>query len=391
MCGIVGFIQKWKSTGFSMKHQKLFNQMLYADALRGWDATGVIGVTKNGDFGIMKEASDAYVFSAQFDDSDLDKQVYREGVAIIGHNRAKTVGENKDENAHPFVVDNTFALVHNGTLRNHKSMHDTEVDSEALAKTFKEAMDQDDWKVALEEALGKINGAFAVVWYDQKRDEVCMIRNSERPLALVTISDGWVFASEGAMAQWVLIRNDIKIQECIMIKPHTLYKWDMKKTGGDFSETFLSPKFPTKTSSVVRGGYSNGTKTSPTTTVSSTVAGALPLSKNAFKRLRAKLLGKPLKFWLEDYVDTLNDNQGRCLTALVMGSSLDGAYDLVEVAHSVRSIVDLQALGIKESDFYGYVEMEGKVTHADYDAATKSITIHVNNCEVLNLCESAIQ
>src|ERR1700752_137462 len=140
MCGIVGFISKWKATGFSAKQQKMFYQLLHADMLRGWEATGVITVAKNGDFGIMKEASDASVFNGSFIDSDLDKDMYKEGVAVIGHNRAKTIGENKDENAHPFVVDDTFAMVHNGTLRNHKDMHDTEVDSEALAKTFKAAM-----------------------------------------------------------------------------------------------------------------------------------------------------------------------------------------------------------------------------------------------------------
>jgi hypothetical protein len=382
-----------------MKQQKMFYQLLHADVFRGWDATGVITVAKNGDFGIMKEASDAYVFNGQFIDSDLDKDMFKEGVAMIGHNRAKTIGENKDINAHPFVVDQTFAMVHNGTLRNHKDMHDTEVDSEALAKTFKNAMDQEDWKTAMEEALGKVQGAFAVVWYDQKRDQVCMMRNNERPLALIKLNTAYLFASEGPMAQWIAMRNDEKVVDAKMLVPNTLYTFDMKKSGGDVSETFLSPKLPKVKASHGRG-FRNGTGTdsvaSPTASLTPSEEANINalfqekhgkedksyLSKNAFKRLRAKVIGKRISFWVDDYVDTVNDNQGRCLEALVLGSNIDGAYDICEYSHVVRAAINMKEQGLQEADFYGYVEMEGRVADMTYDVERKMATIWTDTVKI---------
>src|SRR5215469_16745148 len=176
----------------------------------------------------------------------------KEGVAIIGHNRAKTIGDNLAENAHPFVEDKTFAMVHNGTLHNHKQIGDTDVDSHALAIVLKKAMDEEDWKKGLEEALSKVKGAYACVWYDQKRDQVCMVRNAERPLFLVKAGSNTLFGSEVGLLTWIATRNNEKVDDIINTKVHTFYTFDMKKTGGDFSETNLTLKSP-------KTGFDNGT------------------------------------------------------------------------------------------------------------------------------------
>jgi glucosamine 6-phosphate synthetase-like amidotransferase/phosphosugar isomerase protein len=39
MCGIVGMVVK-PNNGFSVKTENVFNQLLYADAVRGEDSTG---------------------------------------------------------------------------------------------------------------------------------------------------------------------------------------------------------------------------------------------------------------------------------------------------------------------------------------------------------------
>ena len=46
MCGLVGMIAI-QSQGFSYKDKEMFNQLLYADAVRGEDSTGVFGQTDN--------------------------------------------------------------------------------------------------------------------------------------------------------------------------------------------------------------------------------------------------------------------------------------------------------------------------------------------------------
>lgn len=380
MCGIVGVINNWKSSGFDASQQKMVYQLLFADLLRGADATGVIGVEKDGAFTIMKEACDAYNFNDQFIDSKLDKALYKDGVALIGHNRAKTIGENKDENAHPFVVDKTFAMVHNGTLRNHKKLADTAVDSEALAIVFKGAMDQEDWKTALEDVIGKVEGAFACVWFDQKRQQVCMIRNKERPLGIVQTNRSVVFGSEIPLLQWIALRNGDKVEKVLSLKEHTLYTFDMTKTGGDFSETFLSPTIPKV---VTTSGFKNGTSASgmPSNIKKAVLGedsvGPSPLSKNAFKKLRAFLQGKIVPFYIEDAIDMDPNNKGVIEKALLTGYNLKGSYDLDEVRHQINVVVDFATCGIKEEDLDDACEWQGKVTHCEYDADNKAIIIHL--------------
>lgn len=403
MCGIVSYVSKWRTGGFMASQQKIFDQMLYAGALRGVDATGVIAIMQDGDFSIAKEASASYMFSGQYHDSPLDKEVYKRGAALIGHNRAKTIGGDTDDNAHPFVEDKTFAMVHNGTLRNHKSLHDTVVDSHALTILFKQAMDADNWEKSLEVALGKVDGAFATGWYDQKRNTINFIRNGERPLSMITSGSGWVFCSEASMGVWILQRNNEKIDKIESLDVHTLYSLELKARG-EWRKTFLSPKFRQK-------GYSNGTTNSNTTTARGAMTNIhtlgkpndrplgeipdvtgkeqlldpvgedarTPLSKNAFKKLRGTLLNQELSFWVDDYIDIVNDNQGHCQTAMVLGSSLDGAFDLCEMRHSIKTTVGLKDVGLRESDFYGAVEMTGKVYEVEFNKERQEAVIRVNN------------
>lgn len=404
MCGIVGIIPNWKTSGFQMVHQKMFYQMLFTNQLRGQDATGVITCHSNGDFGIMKEASDAYQFNWAFEGSDLDKDLYKNGVAVIGHNRAKTIGENKDENAHPFVVDKTFAMVHNGTLYNHKAMEDTEVDSEALAITFKKAMDEDDWKKAMEEAIAKVTGAFACVWYDQKRHELCMIRNSQRPLGYVHTANATLFGSELPMLTWIATRNTEKVEKVEALKEHVLYRFDLKKSGGVPDETFLSLKKPTTTKGFTNGVIpftppSGGKETPSTTSPFDTekdiidavikdlikptdVQGRASLSKSAFKRLRSKLLFKRINFWLDDYVEKTVDPTGAATDVMLMGSSIDGAFDLCEIHHYIRGVVNIQTLGIKEEELMKSVLFNGQIHDLEYDKEASAMIIHVRDMEV---------
>lgn len=373
--------------------------MLFADTLRGWDATGVISVFKDESFSIAKEACNAVEFNKQFVDSKLDKELYSSGVAAIGHNRAKTIGINKDENAHPFVEGDTFAMVHNGTLHNHKNMSDTEVDSHALTIAFKQAMEKDDWKSAMEETLGKISGAFACVWYDQTKHQVCMIRNSQRPLAIVETSTCTLIGSEMAMLHWIALRNTEKILASKSLDTSTLYQFDLTKSGGDFSETFLSTKSP-KTH-----GFTNGTTT--TANINKTIKwetkdtinkevwetsyagfsgdGREVLSRNAYKRLRTAIFRKTLRFDVEDIIATSNADE-----FMVFGESINGAHDLCDVRHSIRVLVSLKALGLKYVNemWADKFELEGIVQDTEFEKSEGGIVINIEG--VKNVSEATV-
>lgn len=397
MCGIVGLISHNQS-GFFMKHQKMISQLLHAGMFRGSDATGVIGILRNGDFGIAKEASDSYTFGYLFNNSKLDKELFQSGKALIGHNRAKTIGQNIDANAHPFVEDGTFAMVHNGTLRNHRQIKDTEVDSQALTYLFKQAMDQEDWKTAMEEALGKVEGAFAVVWYDQKRGQLCMIRNKERPLSLIITKDTTLFCSEAPMGQWIAWRNNETIVKTVVLEEHTLYQFDLTKQGGDFSETNLSPKKSIGTTGTTgqapasgrasrrRTGVMTSTDTKSKGLPASmqewlTGAVAKPMSKNAFKKERPRLLNRWITFELDDYFP--NDLHGDSTKAAVIGYSLDGAHDLVEMRHEIDGTIWFDK-DLTEFDLVNAKLLQGLVHDVVYDKKGMKLVIGVDKIRIVD-------
>lgn len=203
MCGIVGVISK-SYNGLTIKEKDIFHELLYIDALRGEDSTGVMAVDNDGNLDLAKEAQPAGYYQTAPEYHELLKGSVRSGAALIGHNRKATKGNIVDENAHPFVVDDRIVLVHNGTLYgDHKSIADTEVDSHAIAHLIHEKGDD------VEAALRELNGAYALVWYDVQNRTMNFVRNSQRPLTYVETHSGWFWASEGGMLAWILNRNSM--------------------------------------------------------------------------------------------------------------------------------------------------------------------------------------
>ena len=187
MCGIVGIIAK-NSSGFFKKHQTIFEELLYVDNLRGEDSTGIIAALKDNTFYTLRDGLASYYTLQAWKDHQINKEVFSTGQALIGHNRKATVGKVSEHTAHPFVVKDEFAMVHNGTLLNHKKLADTEVDSEALAMHLHAALAEEDVS-HLETALGEVTGAYAIAAYDQRSQKIHLLRNKERPLWLAELSN----------------------------------------------------------------------------------------------------------------------------------------------------------------------------------------------------------
>lgn len=178
MCGIVGYIStKEKAHVDEKAHFMRF--ALALDTLRGPDSTGVMTLHKRFKVHTVKTlmAGDRFVNGWEY------RKAWKPGWAQVGHNRAATVGKVKVENAHPFE-DGPVSLVHNGTLWAEGSTlplnrKDIEVDSHQLTHNFAEHSPE-----KAKEVLEKIDGAFALVWYDRRDESINMARNSERPLHL---------------------------------------------------------------------------------------------------------------------------------------------------------------------------------------------------------------
>jgi glucosamine 6-phosphate synthetase-like amidotransferase/phosphosugar isomerase protein len=367
MCGIVGVIAK-TTTGLMKTGEDTFLQLLYANALRGDDSTGLICVEKDSTFHIAKQASEAAWFTPQYTASDVYKSMWSKGKAYIGHNRKKTVGKVAHETAHPFVVNDEFAMVHNGTLYNHKALADTEVDSEALSQVIAKAFENDVYMPSLEETLGRVHGAYAVAMYDQRHHAVRMLRNKERPLSYVETQNAWFFASEAPMLFWILARNgysanELKIQA---VPEHTLLTFDLDKN--EMKSEVVVPKKPIPSTKATSAA---GTGATTVMTVKKSTKQMEGMSKNAYKRFRRKFLGKKLEWWVEDYVET---NFPRTEQDGETKFNLMGVCDDLLEDHMIVSTVDLKELNLLSNELIERLWV-GRVSEMSYDTKTRVISM----------------
>ena len=235
MCGLVAAITK-AANGFDTSTVDAFKELLFVDTLRGDDSTGVFGINNLGNVGIAKDVGTADKFINTSEYREISNHMYQKGWAIVGHNRKSTRGATTDKNAHPFWVDDKIVLVHNGSYYgDHKKLADTEVDSEAIAIHLSKNIDN------YEEALQKVNSAYALIFYDVQGKKLNFIRNKDRPLYYVETEKAYFFASEAGMLYWILMRNEHKLKDKIQEVPeHTLYTFPLSKTRYDFDQTKLN-------------------------------------------------------------------------------------------------------------------------------------------------------
>ncbi len=372
MCGIVGVALK-STTGFSFKTQGAFYELLYVDALRGFDSTGVIGVECDSQFHIMKGAMSAGPFLSQLKVHNLDKKMWNQGKVMIGHNRKATVGLVGDETAHPFVVDKTLALVHNGTLHNHHRLANTKVDSEALAIHLKKAIDTDTTE-ALETALGEVYGAYAVAAYDQKKHRVLLLRNKDRPLSIIETDDAWYWASELPMLQFVLWRAGYTEKGCkvIEVPEHTLFTIELQEK--KLSQVQLVPKKDTPPKSQHQAGSTGSSEGMQTASNK-----AVPVTEKMFKRLRQRHLGKSVKFWCNEFIELDYPN------SIAKGSTqvcLFGQQKQAQFRHSITADVDLSTMSFNgKAEEIVNREWIGKIESMSYQEQGQFVTVNLVDCK----------
>lgn len=224
MCGLVGIISRIGG-GLYGHDMDLFEDSLVIDTLRGKDSTGAFMGFRDTSARAIKHGSVPHELFKTRQWNDFRSDAINKGRFVIGHNRAATRGEVSTDNAHPFVEDNII-LVHNGTLYgdNDKELTNQScaVDSNAIAHALKEGTP--------EEVIPKINGAFALIWYNTETKKLYMVRNSQRPLSIITTKDKYFVASEPWMMACAYQRkavNSEKILNTFEIEPYDLYSFDL--------------------------------------------------------------------------------------------------------------------------------------------------------------------
>lgn len=371
MCGIVGVAIK-KNYGFFKKEEDVFYDLLFADTLRGDDSTGMVFVEKDGSFGIVKDRYSAPLILDEFRNTNMGKSMLQLGKAMIGHNRKATIGKVEKDTAHPFVVDDVFALVHNGTLHGHKQLADTAVDSEALAIHLKKVLGPDYTKEAFEKAIGKVYGAYAVACFNQETNKLHLFRNSQRPLCIVETDEAWFWASEYGMLSWILSRHSITIKKdaAEFVKEDTLYTIDL--TDNKLTKEAYTPKKYT--------AVTNNTPMVIGTKVTVATGGLISngVSKNEFKRLKKQLAFKQIQFFADDYVEK---NFPKLIESgetelCLFGELLDDEYKFY---HSIQAYIDLKQHPSLQDGRFTNKLYSGRIFELSYDSAGGGIIVHVDH------------
>lgn len=264
MCGLVGV-----AGNLLMSHHKMFRDMLLFDTIRGWDSTGITVVPMQSN--IPKTIKEIGPPSNLWDWGDND-ELNNKGVVkavkkvLMGHNRAATVGKINKENAHPFTFGNITGA-HNGSLNSWKDLEGYDhlnVDSQALFNTIDKKGIDHTWK--------SFYGAAAITWWDEKKGQLSMVRNDQRPLYIAFSKDEKVvfWASEAWMIRTAAIKHNVDLKEredkdgkwespIFQLKAHSLHVFEVLSNNINLLEVRELEKKPTMAATSTRsGGHNTG-------------------------------------------------------------------------------------------------------------------------------------
>lgn len=265
MCGIVGV-----AGTIGEKEREVMQHLLLVDYFRGPHSTGVASVNRiDQEVKVVKKVGSPIEL---FDSIEFNRQMKETNNVLIGHNRWATQGSINKRNAHPFDVGNIVG-VHNGTLRrqyllpDHK---DFEVDSENILHSIQ--------KIGMPETAKKLDGAWALVWWNKEEESLTFARNNERTFNFTWSDDNKTlfWASESCFLRFALDRVGIKYGTVYYTKPHHSYTFKIPKFSEEFEdfdcevlEEYKPPfignrgKGTTKTTSPKTGTDKEGNKGDP--------------------------------------------------------------------------------------------------------------------------------
>jgi len=195
MCGIVGVLGK---TSAAPRLVEALKRLEY----RGYDSAGV-ATLEGGQLQRVRAEGKLRNLEAKLDAHPLA------GSIGIGHTRWATHGRPTENNAHPHASDK-LAVVHNGIIENFRSLREeltakghrfaTETDSEIAAMLVTDEMNAGKAPAeAVHAALGRMRGAFALVYLFKGEDNLLIGARQGAPLA-VGQGDGEMFLGSDALA-----------------------------------------------------------------------------------------------------------------------------------------------------------------------------------------------
>ena len=195
MCGIVGVLGK---SAAAPRLVEALKRLEY----RGYDSAGV-ATLERGELQRVRAEGKLRNLEAKLAAHPL------EGTVGIGHTRWATHGRPTENNAHPHASDR-LAVVHNGIIENFRTLRDeltakgyrfeTQTDTEIAAFLVTDELNAGSTpQQAVHAALGRMRGAFALVYLFKGEEDLLIGARQGAPLA-VGQGDGEMFFGSDALA-----------------------------------------------------------------------------------------------------------------------------------------------------------------------------------------------
>ncbi len=195
MCGIIGYVGPGETVDILMEGLRRLEY-------RGYDSAGVA----------LDNGSGISTLKAEGNLDHLEKAIAEfsaRGNTGIGHTRWATHGAPSERNAHPHLdCKNEVAVAHNGIIENFRELKAdltsrghvfrSDTDSEVLAHLIEDNLDGDLF-AAVQAALRRVKGAFALTCFSVREPGVMVGARKESPLVL-GLGDGEMFLGSAVPA-----------------------------------------------------------------------------------------------------------------------------------------------------------------------------------------------
>jgi glucosamine--fructose-6-phosphate aminotransferase (isomerizing) len=216
MCGIVAVTARRDCTDILLEGLRRLEY-------RGYDSAGFALIDREGQLSSHKSLGRVAALEAAQQATPLS------GGTGIAHTRWATHGAPSVANAHPHIVNDRIAVVHNGIIENHEALRasltaqgcqfasetDTEVVAHLIALAIKD--DGQDLLAALRQVLPQLKGAYALAVIDRQSPDELVVARQGSPLvlgiglgenfagsdtlALQSVTDTFIYLEEGDVAR----------------------------------------------------------------------------------------------------------------------------------------------------------------------------------------------
>jgi len=215
MCGIVGVAARRDCSEILLEGLRRLEY-------RGYDSAGFALIDRSGKLTSHKCLGRVAALEA----AQLAEPI--QGGTGIAHTRWATHGEPSVINAHPHIVNERIAVVHNGIIENHGALRDallregiecvSATDTEVVAHLIAQAVESADGLMAAVQAvLPRLEGAYALAIVDREAPDTIVVARQGSPLvlgvgigehfagsdtlALRSVTDTFVYLEDGDLAE----------------------------------------------------------------------------------------------------------------------------------------------------------------------------------------------